>query len=94
LLREPGNWLNLARGDLSTAEQTSAARPPKVELSERETEIVHLLCEGLSSKEIARRLHISTKTLENHRYNIYRKCEVDGVAGLMRHAIQQGLVSI
>jgi two-component system response regulator NreC len=80
--------------DLSTAEQTSAARPPKVELSERETEIVHLLCEGLSSKETARRLHISTKTVENHRYNIYRKCEVDSVAGLMRHAIQQGLVSI
>lgn len=37
---------------------------------------------------------IVRKTLENHRYNIYRKCEVDGVAGLMRHAIQQGLVSI
>ena len=69
-------------------------RLPSVELSPREVEIVQLLCEGLSSKEIARRLHLSTKTVENHRYNIYRKCEVDGITSLMRHAIRQGLICI
>jgi DNA-binding NarL/FixJ family response regulator len=69
-------------------------RLPNVELSRREVEIVQLLCEGLSSKEIARHLHLSVKTIENHRYNIYRKCEVDSIATLMRHAIQHGLVSI
>lgn len=69
--------------------QTSTA-----ELSRRELEIVQLLCEGLSSKGIAQRLHISAKTVENHRYNIYRKCEVEGIAGLIRHAIQTGMVSI
>ena len=52
-------------------------RLPSLDLSSREVEIVQLLCEGLSSKEIARQLHLSTKTIENHRYNIYRKCEVD-----------------
>jgi DNA-binding NarL/FixJ family response regulator len=57
-------------------------------------EVVQLLCEGLSSKQIAGHLHISAKTVENHRYNIYRKCEVESIAGLMRHAIQQGLVSL
>jgi DNA-binding NarL/FixJ family response regulator len=73
-----------------------AGRPtiPSVELSRREVEVVQLLCEGLSSKEVAKQLHISSKTVENHRYNIYRKCEVDGIAGLMRHAIQNGLVSV
>lgn len=81
--------------DVSTAiEPTAGARLPSTELSRREVEIVQLLCEGLSSREIARHLHISAKTVENHRYNIYRKCEVDSIAGLMRHAIQQGLVSI
>ena len=70
------------------------SRPPRTELSRRETEVIQLLCEGLSSKEIARHLHISAKTVENHRYNIYRKCEVDSVAALMRHAIQRGLVTI
>ncbi len=81
--------------DVSTAVDTSQnQRLPRNELSQRETEIVQLLCEGLSSKEIARRLHISAKTVENHRYNIYRKCEVDSIAALMRLAIQRGLVSI
>lgn len=32
--------------------------------------------------------------VENHRYNIYRKCQVDSIAALMRHAIQRGLISI
>ena len=81
--------------DISSAiEPASNSRLPSVELSRREVEIVQLLCEGLSSKEIARRLHISAKTVENHRYNIYRKSEVDSIAGLMRHAIQHGMVSI
>ncbi|MCP4376950.1 MAG: response regulator transcription factor [bacterium] len=70
------------------------SRLPKSELSKREIEVVQLLCEGLSSKEIARQLHISPKTVENHRYNTYRKCEVDSIAALMRHAIQQGLISM
>lgn len=63
-------------------------------LSKREVEIVQLLCEGCSSKEIAHSLHLSTKTVENHRYNIYRKCEVESIAGLIRHAIQHGMISI
>lgn len=71
-----------------------AARRPGAALSPREVEVVQLLCEGLSSREAACRLHISTKTVENHRYKIYRKCEVDGIAALMRHAIQHGLIAI
>ena len=81
--------------DVSTAIEPD--RTPRLHgtgLSRREVEVVQLLCEGLSSRKIARHLHISAKTVENHRYNIYRKCEVDSVAGLMRHAIQQGLISI
>jgi len=81
--------------DISAASQGDRGpRLPRMTVSKRETEVIQLLCEGLSSKEIARHLHISAKTVENHRYNIYRKCEVDSLAGLMRHAIQNGLVSI
>lgn len=81
--------------DLSSAiEPANSPRLPNVNLSKREVEIVQLLCEGLSSKQIARHLGIRAKTVENHRYNIYRKCEVDSIAALMRHAIQHGLVSI
>jgi DNA-binding NarL/FixJ family response regulator len=81
--------------DITTAaEPVGAPRPPGVDLSRRELEVVQLLCEGLSSKQIGHRLQIAPKTVENHRYNIYRKCEVDGIASLMRHAIQHGLISI
>ena len=78
----------------STADMNRSTRLPNIELSKREVEIVQLLCEGLSSKEIGRHLHISSKTVENHRYNIYRKSEVDSIAALMRHAIQHGLVTL
>lgn len=78
----------------STADTNRSTKLPSIELSKREVEIVQLLCEGLSSKEIGRHLHISSKTVENHRYNIYRKSEVDSIAALMRHAIQHGLVTL
>ena len=68
--------------------------PPGPQLSERETEIVHLLCDGLSSKQIAQRLHVSPKTVENHRYNIYRKCKVESIAGLIRYAVHQEIVTL
>ncbi len=82
--------------DISTtgSEESGGRRLPRLELSRREVEIVQLLCEGMSSKEIGRNLHISSKTVENHRYNTYRKCEVDSIAGLMRYAIQHGIVTI
>ncbi|MCD4825112.1 MAG: response regulator transcription factor [Phycisphaerae bacterium] len=78
----------------ATFEPAKSSRLPSLELSRREVEIVQLLCEGLSSKEVARHLHLSAKTVENHRYNIYKKCEVDSIAALMRYAIQHGLISI
>jgi len=80
--------------DIASAEPTSRHRLAGADLSEREIEIVQLLCEGLSSKQIAQCLHVSPKTIENHRYNIYRKCDVDNIAALIRHAIQRGLVAV
>ncbi len=77
----------------SASEPNGSARLPSVALSRRETEIVQLLCEGLSSKKTAKQLHISPKTVENHRYNIYRKCEVNSIAALIRYAIQNGMVA-
>lgn len=81
--------------DVSAAfEPNRSGKLTSATLSKRENEIVQLLCEGLSSKEIARKLHLSAKTIENHRYKIYRKCEVESITSLMRFAIQQGIVTI
>ena len=81
--------------DMSTAlDKDGGGRLPMADLSRREVEIVQLLCEGLSGKEVGRQLHISPKTVENHRYNIYRKCNVESIVSLMRYAVQHGIVKI
>ena len=65
---------------------------PRRQLSPREREVVRLLAEGKSNKEIADALGISVRTTETHRANILRKLNVDSVAGLVRYAIRNKIV--
>ena len=60
-------------------------------LSEREKEIIQLLCDGLNNKQIAEKLFVSHKTIDNHRTNIMRKLDVHNVVGLIRFALKHGL---
>jgi DNA-binding NarL/FixJ family response regulator len=60
-------------------------------LSRREIEIVKLIKEGLSSKEVALRLDISLKTVEVHRYNILKKLNLRNTASLVNFINAQGL---
>ena len=60
-------------------------------LTPREREISVLIAKSNSSKEVAARLNISTKTAENHRTNLMRKLGVHDVAGVIRFVIRQGL---
>ncbi|MFY9530186.1 MAG: response regulator transcription factor [Candidatus Acidiferrales bacterium] len=64
----------------------------KGRLTSREREIVQLLSEGKSSKEVASVLDISVKTAETHRANIMRKLEIHSVAGIVRYAVRNQLV--
>lgn len=61
-------------------------------LTSREREILQLIGEGNTTKEIAAKLHISTRTADVHRTNIMQKLDVHNVAGLTRMAIAFGLV--
>lgn len=61
-------------------------------LSKRETEVLSLIAEGESTKSIADILSISPGTVENHRSSIMTKLEVKNVAGMVRIAVQEGLV--
>jgi len=63
-------------------------------LSSREREIVQLLSEGKSSKEVASVLSISVKTAETHRANIMRKLDLHSVADLTRYAVRNGIVQV
>ncbi|MEY3812660.1 MAG: hypothetical protein RL495_607 [Verrucomicrobiota bacterium] len=60
-------------------------------LTEREKEIAILLAKSFSSKEVAVKLDISAKTVENHRTNLMRKLGVHDVAGVIRYVVRQGL---
>jgi DNA-binding NarL/FixJ family response regulator len=61
-------------------------------LTEREREILQLVAEGHSTKEIAAKLGISAKTVDNHRTNLMRKLNIHDVASLTRHALEHGLL--
>jgi two-component system response regulator NreC len=73
--------------------QVLAKRPsdPLDRLSPRETEVVRLIVEGRSTKEIADRLHTSVKTVEKQRRDAMRKLDVDNVASLVRVSLKLGL---
>jgi two-component system response regulator NreC len=60
-------------------------------LSQREREVLQLLTEGKATKQIAKRLHISAKTVEVHRLNLMSKLKIDSIAQLTKYAIQEGL---
>ena len=60
-------------------------------LTQREREVLQLMAEGNSTKQIAMRLFISPKTVEAHRLRIMNKLDIDNVALLTKYAIQEGL---
>lgn len=62
-------------------------------LSEREREVVQLLAEGQTTKQIARRMHISPKTVEGHRLRTMEKLGIDSIAKLTKYAIQEGMTT-
>lgn len=61
-------------------------------LTERETEIIKLIAEGFSNKEIGNQLFISHRTVDTHRTNLMKKLDVGNIAGLISYAIRNGIV--
>jgi DNA-binding NarL/FixJ family response regulator len=62
------------------------------DLTSRESEVLQLIAEGFSNKQIAAELSISIKTVEKHRQQVMNKLNIHDVAGLTRYAISKGLV--
>ena len=80
-------------GYLHAGERSDAFNAPRtVRLSPREREIVQLLAEGKSNKEVAVALHISVKTAETHRTNLMRKLDLHSISELVRYAIRNKMV--
>jgi two-component system nitrate/nitrite response regulator NarL len=77
---------------LAEREVLTAASGAPAELTDREREILRLISEGLSSKQIGDMLFISSRTVDTHRTNLMNKLDIHNVAGLIRFAFQNGIV--
>ncbi|MCV2368916.1 response regulator [Roseateles oligotrophus] len=68
-------------------------QPSGSQLTPRQREVLQLIAEGNSSKEIARRLDLSIKTVDTHRSQLMRQLDIHEVTGLVRYALRCGLIS-
>jgi DNA-binding NarL/FixJ family response regulator len=91
-------YISPAIADLMVDRHRRRATPAPMrtvgELTGREREVLQLLSEGLSSKEIGARLEIASSTVESHRKQIMAKLDVHSVAELTKVAIRMGLTSL
>lgn len=67
--------------------------PEQAALTARQSEVLKLIADGLSTKEIARSLDLSVKTVDTHRSQLMKQLDIHEVAGLVRYAMRVGLVS-
>jgi DNA-binding NarL/FixJ family response regulator len=81
--------LSLLNGSLSNSQPS---RPQAEILTTREEEILKLIAEGYSNKEIGTRLFISHRTVDTHRTNLMKKLNTSNIAGLISYAIKSGLI--
>ena len=63
-----------------------------MKLTPRESEVLRLISQELTTKEIAEKLGVSVSTIESHRRNLFIKTNSQSVVGLVKEAVKQGLV--
>ena len=73
--------------------ELNADNPSLSRLSKREVEIIKLICDQLTNDEISKILFLSKRTIDNHRQNILNKLGMRNTAGLVRFAVENGLVT-
>jgi DNA-binding NarL/FixJ family response regulator len=64
------------------------------ELTSREMEVLQLIAEGFANKQIAGELGLSVKTVEKHRQAVMKKLDIHDIAGLVRHAVNKGIIEM
>ena len=82
----------LLQAYLHGPERSIQPQPARTRLTAREREIVQLLAEGKSNKEVANALNISIKTAETHRTNIMNKLDLRSITELVRYAVRNNIV--
>jgi two-component system response regulator NreC len=97
----PGVSAAIVRGFLRTADggpaEGGAGAAPTADparLTARELEVLRYIAQGFTNRQIAEELSLSFRTINTHRTNIMEKLDIHDTAGLVRHAIGLGLISI
>jgi len=80
--------------DFRTRVQSNVPQPRLASLTPREKEVLKLLAEGNSVKEIASSLNLSVKTIEAHKFNLMRKLDIHNKAQLVQYAIQKKIIQL
>ncbi len=75
------------------AETPTGALRSTYQLTPRQRDVLRLIAEGYTTKEIAQQLHLSAKTVDAHRTQLMHELDIHEIAGLVRYAIRSGLVS-
>jgi len=81
------DYIDRVRGD-------GGPKGGNAQLTSREREVLQLIAEGHTTREIAALMHLSVKTVESHRHRISEKLDIFSVAGLVKYALRIGLTSI
>ena len=82
----------LPERERKSLDRAGRSKPRKNRLTSREMEVFQLIAEGKANKQIAAELGIGMKTIERHREHLMEKLNIHGIAGLTRHAINEGIV--
>jgi DNA-binding NarL/FixJ family response regulator len=99
MVREKGFYYNtsvmaIIRENIMAPMQGKYSRDLQVEITNREKEVLQLICEEYTTQEIADRLFLSVRTVDGHRNNLLSKLGCRNTAGLVVYALQNGLVKI
>ena len=93
---EGGNYFSreLLMNLVTALKNTPAVSAPESPLSEREKEVLRLICKGMSTQRIAASLSLSKRTVDSHRANILSKTNCRNTASLVAYAIKEDLVEL
>lgn len=99
MVREKGFYYNtevmgIIRENIMSPLQTKANREQTIDITNREKEVLQLICEECTTQEIADHLFISVRTVDGHRNNLLSKLGCRNTAGLVVYALQNGLVNL
>ena len=83
---------SLIIGELLGSENIKKEKTENVKLTNRETDVIKLICKGLTNQQIAEELELSQRTIDSHRTNLLAKIGVHNTVGLVKYAVKNKMV--